>query len=140
MGFVRFAGMTLRRGAVAGMGFIRFAGMTLRRRGVAGWVSSLRRMTLWSEERGDGFFALLRMTRRGKQRHAGFVAESYFFVVGVLRDAAAWMSFLKAASLRVSPSWMSMARRTLPSRLELKSLVGSARAAPLAKVSLTTAL
>ena len=47
---------------------------------------------------------------------------------------------LRAGSLIFSFSWMSMARRTLPSRLELKSLAGSLSAAPLAKVSLTTAL
>src|ERR1700733_3571462 len=45
-----------------------------------------------------------------------------------------------AGSLIFSFSWMSMARRMLPSRLELKSLAGSLSAAPLAKVSLTAAL
>src|SRR5262249_48352984 len=39
-----------------------------------------------------------------------------------------------------SPSWMSIARRTCPSRLELKSLAGSFSDAPFAKVSFTTFL
>jgi len=47
---------------------------------------------------------------------------------------------LKAAALIVSPSRMSMARRALPSRLALKRFLGSASAAPLAKVNLTTTL
>src|ERR1700691_3236800 len=47
---------------------------------------------------------------------------------------------LRAGSLIFSFSWMSMARRMLPSRLELKSLAGSLSAAPLAEVSLTAAL
>src|SRR5204863_7609679 len=38
------------------------------------------------------------------------------------------------------PSWISIARRTLPSRLELKRRAGSFRDAPLAKVSFTTLL
>src|SRR6185369_1277397 len=38
------------------------------------------------------------------------------------------------------PSWTSIARRTLPSRLELKSPAGSGSAAPLAKVIFTTFL
>src|SRR5882757_7957224 len=39
-----------------------------------------------------------------------------------------------------SPSWKSMARLVLPSRLELKRPEGSSRAAPLAKVIFTTFL
>src|SRR5215207_7075933 len=53
---------------------------------------------------------------------------------------AARMSAFKAASSMVSPSWMSMARLTLPSRLALKRRDGSASEAPLAKVSFTTDL
>ena len=51
---------------------------------------------------------------------------------------ASRMSALNAASSISSPSCRSMARRTLPSRLELKSLAGSFKGAPLKKVSLTT--
>ena len=47
---------------------------------------------------------------------------------------------LKAASSTLSPSWMSMARRTFPSRLELNRPEGSFNAAPLANVILTTFL
>src|SRR5258706_6485980 len=39
-----------------------------------------------------------------------------------------------------SPSWMSIARRTFPSRLELKRWAGFFRDAPLAKVSFTAFL
>src|SRR5665811_2100351 len=58
-----------------------------------------------------------------------------------LLRATAWRtSALKAISSTSPPSWMSIARRTFPSRLELKRRAGSARDAPLAKVSFTTLL
>src|ERR1700722_10108977 len=44
---------------------------------------------------------------------------------GLFRAAAARMSFLNAPSLIFSPSWKSMARLMLPSRLELNSFEGS---------------
>src|SRR6266852_4188546 len=50
------------------------------------------------------------------------------------------MRSFKAASLILSPSWMSMARLTFPSRLELNRPEGSCNAAPLAKVILTAFL
>src|SRR5882724_707888 len=50
------------------------------------------------------------------------------------------MRSFKAASSTLSPSWMSMARLTFPSRLELNRPEGSFNAAPLANVSLTTLL
>src|SRR5947207_6230773 len=50
------------------------------------------------------------------------------------------MSALKASSSISSPSWTSIARLTLPSRLELNRLEGSLSEAPLAKVSFTTLL
>src|SRR5262245_3300071 len=50
------------------------------------------------------------------------------------------MSVFNACSLILSPSWKSMARLVLPSRLELKSPEGSSIAAPLAKVIFTTLL
>ena len=37
---------------------------------------------------------------------------------------AAWIRALKAGSLIWSPSWRSMARRTLPSRAEVEELLG----------------
>src|SRR5437868_2684324 len=50
------------------------------------------------------------------------------------------MRSFKAASSILSPSWMSMARLTFPSRLELNRPEGSGNAAPLANVILTTFL
>src|SRR6266478_8731771 len=58
-----------------------------------------------------------------------------------LLRATAWRtSALKADSSTSPPSWMSIARRAFPSRLELKRRAGSFRDAPLAKVSFTTFL
>src|SRR5260370_7712543 len=50
------------------------------------------------------------------------------------------MSAFNAFSSILSPSWKSMARLVLPSRLELKRRDGSSNAAPLAKVIFTTFL
>src|SRR3984893_15242068 len=50
------------------------------------------------------------------------------------------MRAFRATSSSLSPSWKSMARLTLPSRLELKRPEGSFREAPLAKVIFTTFL
>src|SRR5258706_13895924 len=50
------------------------------------------------------------------------------------------MSVLKASSSISSPSWKSIARLALPSRLELNSPEGSLSEAPLRKVSFTTLL
>src|SRR5713226_5998012 len=57
-----------------------------------------------------------------------------------LSATAARMRSFKAASSTLSPSWMSMARLTFPSRLELNRRAGSFNAAPLANVILTTFL
>src|SRR4029079_10922259 len=58
-----------------------------------------------------------------------------------LLSATAWRtSALKADAFTSSPSWMSIARRVFPSRLELKRWAGAFRDAPLAKVSFTTCL
>src|SRR5258708_5210314 len=57
-----------------------------------------------------------------------------------LSATAARMRSFKADSSTLSPSWMSMARLTFPSRLELNRPVGSFNAAPLANVILTTFL
>jgi len=53
---------------------------------------------------------------------------------------AARMRFFKAASSILSPSWMSVARLTFPSTLELNRPAGSGSAAPLANVILTAFL
>ena len=61
----------------------------------------------------------------------------FFLRAAELAATAERIRALKAASLIFSPSWMSMARRAFPSRLELKSFLGSSREAPRAKVSFT---
>lgn len=53
------------------------------------------------------------------------------FPVDTLRPTASRMSFLNASASTSSPSWMSIARLALPSRLELKILAGSFSEAPL---------
>ncbi|ENN84866.1 hypothetical protein RHSP_41939 [Rhizobium freirei PRF 81] len=63
-----------------------------------------------------------------------------FFRVEAFRAAAARMSAFSASSSISSFSLISMARRVLPSRLELKREVGSSSEAPFAKVSFTTLL
>src|SRR5215467_1135618 len=57
-----------------------------------------------------------------------------------LSATAARMRFLRAASSILSPSCMSMARLTFPSRLALKRPEGSLNDAPLANVILTAFL
>src|SRR5260370_10997997 len=76
------------------------------------------------------------LRRRIDPRCAGFDyrADDLF------RAAAARMSVLKASSSISSPSWKSIARLALPSRLELNSPEGSLSEAPLEKVSFTTLL
>src|SRR5258706_8451720 len=69
----------------------------------------------------------------------------FAFFVGLdlpepLTAIASRTSALKAEASTSSPSGISIARRTLPSRLELKRPAGSFRDAPLAKVSFTTFL
>src|ERR1700704_2757991 len=58
----------------------------------------------------------------------------------VFNATAARMSACRAFSSILSPSWKSMARLALPSRLELKRPEGSGSEAPLAKVIFTTFL
>src|SRR5580700_5824243 len=57
-----------------------------------------------------------------------------------LSATAARIRSFKAASSILSPSWMSMARLTFPSRLELNKPEGSFNETPLANVILTTFL
>src|SRR6266540_1721718 len=58
----------------------------------------------------------------------------------LFKATAARMRAFRASSSSLSPSWKSMARLALPSRLELKRPEGSFREAPLAKVIFTTFL
>src|SRR6267143_3223314 len=62
------------------------------------------------------------------------------FSAAVFSATAARMSTRSAFSSILSPSWKSMARLVLPSRLELKRPRGSLSEAPLAKVIFTTFL
>src|SRR5262249_59781392 len=59
------------------------------------------------------------------------------FAGGPFWATAAFTSALNASASTVSPSWMSIALRVLPSRLELKRRDGSGRLAPRANVSFT---
>src|SRR6185436_13851070 len=58
-----------------------------------------------------------------------------FFLGGPFWATDAFTSALNAPASTFSPSWMSIARRVLPSRLELKRRDGSGRLAPSANVS-----
>src|SRR5437764_11545230 len=64
----------------------------------------------------------------------------YFARPEVFSATAARISAFNAFSSILSPSWISMARRVLPSRLELKRPTGSGSEAPLANVIFTTFL
>src|SRR5205814_200533 len=57
---------------------------------------------------------------------------------GPFRATAAFTSALNASASTFSPSWMSIALRVLPSKLELKRRDGSGMLAPRANVSFTT--
>src|SRR5688572_26522528 len=83
--------------------------------------------------------------RQRRSFHSRLLVKSFAFFEGFdlpeLLRATAWRtSALKADSSTSSPSWMSIARRVFPSRLELKRRAGSFRDAPLRKVSFTTFL
>src|SRR5213076_365080 len=62
------------------------------------------------------------------------------FLPETFSATAARMSAFRAGASISSPSWMSMARRAFPSRLELKRREGSFREAPLENVIFTTFL
>jgi hypothetical protein len=55
---------------------------------------------------------------------------AFFDGFALLSATASRMSVLKAAALTSSPSWMSIARRTFPSRLELKAATDPAVVRP----------
>lgn len=59
---------------------------------------------------------------------------------GLFNATASRTSALNAEGFKVSPSRRSIARLTLPSRLELNSFDGSSSSAPLANVTLTMLL
>src|SRR5258708_5015997 len=61
-----------------------------------------------------------------------------FFAGGPFWATAAFTSALNAPASTFSPSWMSIALRVLPSKLELKRRDGSGILAPRANVSFTT--
>src|SRR5207249_6846812 len=75
-----------------------------------------------------------------KQRRWEGRKPFYRFFAAPFAATAAFTRALNAFASIVSPSWMSIALRVLPSRLELKSRLGSGRLAPRAKVSFTTFL
>src|SRR5258707_6092472 len=77
---------------------------------------------------------------RGGDFRLGFGLLLPLLLRSRLSATAARMRSFKAASSTLSPSWMSMARLTFPSRLELKRPEGSFNAAPLANVILTAFL
>src|SRR5271167_3543601 len=90
--------------------------------------------------RGFGLPLAARGPRRVPPEPALSVAEGDLLGWLRLSATAARMRSFRAASSTLSPSWMSMARLTFPSRLELNRPEGSCNAAPLAKVILTTFL
>src|SRR2546423_5835155 len=82
--------------------------------------------------------AALHRSRKRSARDSPYFED--FDLPDLLRATASRTSALNADSSTSSPSWMSIARRTFPSRLELKRRAGSFRDAPFAKVSFTTFL
>jgi hypothetical protein len=66
--------------------------------------------------------------------------QDHFLALDLFRATAARTRVFNASSFIVSPSRKSIARRVLPSRLELKRLEGSFRDAPFANVIFTTFL
>src|SRR5262249_48070948 len=95
-----------------------------------------RHSTLHRPDAGDSD---QRSRRRLIGNQALFLVARFGFVFAPeeLSATAARTSALNALASTCSPSGMSIARRTFPSRLELKSLAGSFNEAPLAKVSFT---
>src|SRR5579864_1456602 len=75
--------------------------------------------------------------RGGANPVAYFARPDFAFPPDVFWATAARTSALNAPASTSSPSWMSIARLTFPSRLELKSLAASFNEAPLAKVNFT---
>jgi hypothetical protein len=86
--------------------------------------------------------ALLVIARRRSERSPRGLVRSSTPVAGydAFSSAAERTRALKASSSVPSPSWKSIARLMLPSRLELKRPAGSSNEAPLKKVSFTLSL
>src|SRR5437763_10514130 len=97
------------------------------------------------EERRKGAlraFFLFRPSYEDLRRYARRPSSAFWSLMctDVFSATAARMSAWSAFSSILSPSWKSMARLVLPSRLELKRPEGSLSEAPLAKVIFTTFL
>src|SRR3954451_2095445 len=83
----------------------------------------------------------VRRRREKLAQHAGASqCKAPIQALGLFKATAALTSALKAPASICSPSWMSIARRVPPSRLELKRRDGSGTLAPRANVSFTTFL
>src|SRR5208283_429946 len=81
-----------------------------------------------------------RTLRQGGDFHRAFGLLFVLLLPSRFSATAARIRSFKAASSILSPSWMSIARRTFPSRLELNRPFGSFSAAPFANVIFTTSL
>ena len=110
-------------------------------RSASGWSMHWRRGSSRIDAKASFASSDIRSSRRQSSRqrieHAAapqLPADDLFKATAVRTRA------FKASSSSASPSRKSTARLTLPSRLELKSPEGSASAAPLGKVILTTFL
>lgn len=77
---------------------------------------------------------------RSPRRQRSGAPGRYFFFLAAFDAAAARTSACSAVPSIAAPSWRSIARRVLPSRLELNKPLGSGNDAPWAKVSLTALL
>src|SRR4029453_5875535 len=82
-------------------------------------------------------YELFRTGPRGPVHEA---PQAFFGLFELFSATAARMSAFNAFASILSPSWKSMARLVLPSRLELKRPEGSSNEAPLTKVIFTTFL
>src|SRR5438477_5058142 len=89
--------------------------------------------------RGAFWLACSRTSKGGGRDRYSMLARRAVGLLLPLRlsATAARMRSFKAASSTFSPWWMSMARLTFPSRLELNRPAGSFNVAPLANVILT---
>jgi hypothetical protein len=74
------------------------------------------------------------------RREFSYFFPRFAFPADVLAATAVLISDLKAPASVFSPPRISIARLTFPPRLELKSLAGSFKKAPLAKVTFATNL
>lgn len=110
--------------SIAGHGGVNEAGGTSKvSRPASSWVDKANPCCSFTAD-GEARTSSRRATRATTPQDFGFFDG---FDLPVRLSATAWrMSALMAVSSTSSPSWMSIARRTFPSRLELKSKPGSA--------------